>query len=278
MKYFQWMFSFVNKTTKKEKTELLSEEKRGCGQSWKKEYLGAPNSILWVIWGGKQERRKLSSQEPDLWSCRFRAPTSFSPKWRQGRLCLNHPPLTHHLPRLLCLCLKQGSLWILYYDNYFILLQIMKTFLNQISWWSENGDRAVPLNEAVKILEMVHLLGLQGCALRWELRFWKLLRCVPGLQVIGRTMSDLTCSVVSDSLQARRLQPLRLSYPRNFPRRRRLECLPFPTPGNFPDPWIEPTSPTSPASAGGFFTTELHGKPILTSQRHVNKKTYPDKS
>ena len=53
---------------------------------------------------------------------------------------------------------------------------------------------------------------------------------------------------------------------------------PFPTPGNFPDPGIEPTSPTSPASAGGFFTTELHGKPILTSQRHVNKKTYPNKS
>ena len=201
------------------------KKKEVVGRAEKKEYLGAPNSILWVIWGGKQERRKLSSQEPDLWSCRSRAPTSFSPKWRQGRHCLNHPPLTHHLPRLLCLSLKQGSLWILYYDNYFILLQIMKTFLNQISLWSENGDRAVPLNEGVNILEMVHLLGLQGCALRWELRFWKFLRCIPGLQVIGRTMSDLTYSVVSDSLQPHRLQPLRLSYPRNFPRQRRLECL-----------------------------------------------------
>ena len=101
----------------------------------------------------------------------------------------------------------------------------MTTFLNQISLWSENGDRAVPLKEGVKILEMVHLLGLQGLALRWELRFWKLLRSVPGLQVIGRTMSDLTCSVVSNSLQPHRLQPLRLSYPWNFPRQRRLECF-----------------------------------------------------
>ena len=102
---------------------------------------------------------------------------------------------------------------------------IYPTFLNQISLWSENGDRAVPLKEGVKILEMVHLLGLQGLALRWELRFWTLLRSVPGLQVIGRTMSDLTCSVVSNSLQPHRLQPLRLSYPRNFPWQRRLECF-----------------------------------------------------
>ena len=32
-------------------------------------------------------------------------------------------------------------------------------------------------------------------------------------------------------------------------------------PGDLPDPGVEPTSP---ASAGGFFTTEPHGKPILT--------------
>ena len=31
--------------------------------------------------------------------------------------------------------------------------------------------------------------------------------------------------------------------------------LPFPTPGDFPDPGIEPTSCVSPALAGGFFTT-----------------------
>ena len=36
-----------------------------------------------------------------------------------------------------------------------------------------------------------------------------------------------------------------------------LPCLP---PGDLPNPEIEPTSPVSPALAGGFFTTELPGK------------------
>ena len=37
--------------------------------------------------------------------------------------------------------------------------------------------------------------------------------------------------------------------------------LPFPTPGDHPDPEIKPTSPMSPALAGAFFTTEPPGKP-----------------
>ena len=37
-----------------------------------------------------------------------------------------------------------------------------------------------------------------------------------------------------------------------------LPCLP---PGDLPNPEMEPTSPVSPALAGGFFTTELPGKP-----------------
>ena len=32
--------------------------------------------------------------------------------------------------------------------------------------------------------------------------------------------------------------------------------LPFPPPGDLPDPGIEPISPASPALAGGFFSTE----------------------
>ena len=39
--------------------------------------------------------------------------------------------------------------------------------------------------------------------------------------------------------------------------------LPFPTPGDLPDPGIKPPSPASPALASGFFTTELTGKPHL---------------
>ena len=38
--------------------------------------------------------------------------------------------------------------------------------------------------------------------------------------------------------------------------------MPFPPAGDLPNPGIEPMSPASPALAGRFFTTELHGKPI----------------
>ena len=38
--------------------------------------------------------------------------------------------------------------------------------------------------------------------------------------------------------------------------------LSFPTPGDIPDPGIEPTSPASSALAGGFFTTGPPGKPF----------------
>ena len=47
-----------------------------------------------------------------------------------------------------------------------------------------------------------------------------------------------------------------------FPRQENWNGLPFPPPEDLPDPGIEPVSPVSPALAGGFFTTELPGKPI----------------
>ena len=38
----------------------------------------------------------------------------------------------------------------------------------------------------------------------------------------------------------------------------------LPSPGDLPDPGMEPASPASPVLAGGFFTTEPPGKPSLT--------------
>ena len=38
--------------------------------------------------------------------------------------------------------------------------------------------------------------------------------------------------------------------------------VPFPSPEDLPDPWIEPKSPVSPALATRFFTTKPVGKPI----------------
>ena len=48
-----------------------------------------------------------------------------------------------------------------------------------------------------------------------------------------------------------------------FSRQEYWSRLPFPPPGDLPDPGIEPMSPLSPAMAGGFFTTETPGKPLV---------------
>ena len=45
-----------------------------------------------------------------------------------------------------------------------------------------------------------------------------------------------------------------------FSRQKYWSKMPFPTPGNLPDPGIEPVSLASPALAGRFFTTALPGK------------------
>ena len=46
-----------------------------------------------------------------------------------------------------------------------------------------------------------------------------------------------------------------------FSRQEYWSGLPFPTPGDLPDPGIKPGSPVLSALAGGFFTTESPGKP-----------------
>ena len=57
--------------------------------------------------------------------------------------------------------------------------------------------------------------------------------------------------------------------------------LPFPTPGNLPNPGIKPTFLASPALAGGFFTTAPPGKSVLciiTKLRHMKvEETERDK-
>ena len=42
---------------------------------------------------------------------------------------------------------------------------------------------------------------------------------------------------------------------------RTLEWVAFPSPGDLPDPGIEPASPSSPALSGRLFATESPGKP-----------------
>ena len=55
-----------------------------------------------------------------------------------------------------------------------------------------------------------------------------------------------------------------------FSKREYWSGLPFPTPGNLPNPRIEPVSLASPALAGGFFTTanqcHAHDFPVVMEQ------------
>ena len=55
----------------------------------------------------------------------------------------------------------------------------------------------------------------------------------------------------------------------SFPRQEYWSGLPFTSPGDLPDPGIKPESLTSPALAGGFFTTEPPERPLLSHFSHV---------
>ena len=58
-----------------------------------------------------------------------------------------------------------------------------------------------------------------------------------------------------------------------FPRQEYWSGLPLPTPGNLPNPGIEPESPASPSLSGRFFTTEQHGKPKYVLKGTILKGT-----
>ena len=61
-------------------------------------------------------------------------------------------------------------------------------------------------------------------------------------------------SVLSDSSQPHGLQPTKLLYSWNFSRHKYWSGLSFLTPGDLPNPRIEPTSLLTPVLAGAFFT------------------------
>ena len=61
------------------------------------------------------------------------------------------------------------------------------------------------------------------------------------------------------TLEASGLQPARILCQGSL-QARILECVPWPPPGNLPNPGIEPTPPVSPASQTDSLPTETHGK------------------
>ena len=56
-----------------------------------------------------------------------------------------------------------------------------------------------------------------------------------------------------------------------FSRQEYWNGLPFPSPGDLPDPGIKSMASMAPALAGGFFTTELLGKPLSIQILDVTK-------
>ena len=60
---------------------------------------------------------------------------------------------------------------------------------------------------------------------------------------------------MSDSLRLHGLKAHQTPLSMGFSRQEYWSGLPFPSPGDLPNPGIEPTSLTSPALVGGFFTT-----------------------
>ena len=76
-----------------------------------------------------------------------------------------------------------------------------------------------------------------------------LIVCVHAQSLTGPTL----CNPMNCNLQA--------SLSMGFSRQEYWSGLPFPPPGDLPDPGIQPSSPVSPALAGRLFTTEPPGKP-----------------
>ena len=72
-------------------------------------------------------------------------------------------------------------------------------------------------------------------------------------------------SVVSDSLRPHVLYVAHQApLSKGFPRQEYWSGLPFPSPGDIPDPETEPMPPASPALAGRFLITTPSGKCCYT--------------
>ena len=76
----------------------------------------------------------------------------------------------------------------------------------------------------------------------------------------------LSCSVISDSLQPRGLQPTRLLCPWGFSRQEYWSALPCPPLGDLPNPGIKPRSPALQANS---LPAEPPGKHNLDKQHSI---------
>ena len=79
------------------------------------------------------------------------------------------------------------------------------------------------------------------------------------------------CSAVSDSFVTPWAVAHKAPLSMGFPSQEYWSGLPFPPPGDLPNAGIKPASPVAlvaPTLAGGFFTTELPGKPKRFNRKY----------
>ena len=75
---------------------------------------------------------------------------------------------------------------------------------------------------------------------------------------------------MSDSFETTRTVARQAPLSTEFSRQEYRSGLAFPTPGDLSNSGIKPENPVAPAEAGGFFTTEPPGKPMLGSPFYKN--------
>ena len=95
--------------------------------------------------------------------------------------------------------------------------------------------------------------------------FFHILICVPSMCVCSVAQSCLDSFATQWTVACQ--APLNME----FPRQEYWSGLPFPPPGDLHNPGIEPVPLVPPALAGGFFTTEPLGKPLLLISSHYKK-------
>ena len=93
--------------------------------------------------------------------------------------------------------------------------------------------------------------------------------CIPSVSwfyLVCEHVCVLSCSVMSALCSLLDYSPTGTSV-HGLSRQGYWNGLPFPPPGDPPDPRIKPMSSVSPALTGVFFTTEPSGKPLYLVQR-----------
>ena len=111
-----------------------------------------------------------------------------------------------------------------------------------------------------------HGYPLQYSCLEYPHGQRSLVGCSPwGCKESGTTEHLSTAQHIHFRMRVWSLQPWTISHQAplsmGFPRQEYWSVLPFPSPGDLPDPEIKPTSRVSPALAGAFFTAEPPEKP-----------------